>query len=180
MKSKTFQKIVLSGMFLAIGFVLPFLTGQIQQIGKMLLPMHIPVLLCGLICGAKYGLSVGLLLPLSRSLIFGMPVLYPNAVAMAVELAAYGCTVGLLFWALPHRSLLLDTYRALIPAMIVGRLLWGAAEVVLLGLLGNGFTFTAFLSGSVLSAIPGILLQLVLIPSLMLALYKARLLPLEK
>ena len=73
MKSKTFQKIVLSGMFLAIGFVLPFLTGQIQQIGKMLLPMHIPVLLCGLICGAKYGLSVGLLLPLSRSLIFGMP-----------------------------------------------------------------------------------------------------------
>ncbi|MBQ2735652.1 MAG: ECF transporter S component [Clostridia bacterium] len=180
MKSNVLKKLVLSGMFLAIGLVLPFFTGQIREIGKMLLPMHIPVMLCGLICGAKYGLTLGISMPLLRSFLFGMPVLYPNAVAMAFELAAYGCTVGLLFGKHPHRSVLLSVYRALIPAMLVGRLVWGVVEVVLLGFFGDGFTFAAFLSGSVLSAIPGILLQLVLIPSLMLALYKAHLLPLKE
>ena len=179
MKSSTVKKLVLSGLFLAIGFTLPFLTGQIREIGKMLLPMHLPVLLCGLICGWKYGLAVGAILPIMRSLIFGMPMLYPNAVAMAFELATYGAVAGFLFFRFPHRSAAVAIYRALLPAMVAGRLVWGAVEVVLLGFFGNGFTFSAFLAGSILNAIPGIILQLVLIPTLMVALYKTRRLPLE-
>jgi len=72
-------------MFIAIGLVLPFFTGQIPQIGRMLLPMHIPVFLCGLICGWKYGLMVGFILPLLRYAVFGMPVIFPNGIAMAFE-----------------------------------------------------------------------------------------------
>lgn len=81
-------------MFVAIGVVLPFFTGQIPQIGNMLLPMHIPVLLCGLICGWQYGGMVGFILPLLRTMLFGMPVLYPTGIAMAFELAAYGLVIG--------------------------------------------------------------------------------------
>lgn len=90
------KKVILSAMFIGIGLVLPFLTGQIHVIGKMLLPMHIPVLLCGFICGWQYGLLVGFILPLFRSVLFSMPVMYPNAIGMAFELATYGAVSGLL------------------------------------------------------------------------------------
>lgn len=90
MKSKEIKNITLSAMFLGLALVLPLLTGQIQTIGKMLLPMHLPVLLCGLICGWQYGAVIGFIAPLMRSLIFSMPPLYPTALAMSFELAAYG------------------------------------------------------------------------------------------
>ena len=94
MKNKEIYSITLSSVFLAIAYVLPFLTGQVPQIGSMLCPMHLPVILCGLICGWKYGLIVGLISPLLRSLTLGMPPLFPTAIAMSVELAAYGFISG--------------------------------------------------------------------------------------
>ena len=97
MKKINVNKLGLSAMFMALGLVLPFFTGQIQNIGNMLLPMHIPVFLCGLICGWKYGAVVGFILPLMRSVLFGMPVMFPNAVAMAFELMTYGLVVGLIY-----------------------------------------------------------------------------------
>ena len=75
MKHTSLKNLVLSAMFLAVGIVLPFFIGQIPAIGKMLLPMHIPVLLCGLICGWQWGLGVGFVLPLPRSLLFGFPAM---------------------------------------------------------------------------------------------------------
>ena len=93
---KTTQKITLSAMFIAIGIVLPFFTGQIRQIGSMLLPMHLPVFLCGLICGWQYGAAAGFILPLLRSFLFGMPPMYPMAAAMSFELATYGLVAGLM------------------------------------------------------------------------------------
>ena len=105
MKTKKFIfNIALSGMFLALAYVMPFLTGQIQQIGKMLCPMHVPVLLCGFICGAPYGLVVGALAPILRSVTLGMPVLFPSATAMAFELAVYGFMAGFLYKALPKKK----------------------------------------------------------------------------
>ena len=169
MKNKTIQNLVLSGMFLAIGYVLPFLTGQIPEIGSMMLPMHIPVLLCGLICGWKYGLAVGAILPLTRSLIFSMPPLYPTAIAMSFELAAYGFFIGLIF-SLARKRTVATVYISLISSMLLGRLIWGLAQVVLLGFGGKAFPFSMFLAGAVLNAIPGIILQLVLIPTLMVVL----------
>ena len=167
-REKTY-KLVLSALFLALCLVLPILTGGIPAIGNMLLPMHIPVLLCGLICGWQYGVVVGFEAPLLRSVLFGMPPMYPVAIAMAFELAAYGLIIGLVYAAV-HKRGVAALYISLLTAMVGGRLVWGLAEVVLLGMAGNAFTLQAFLSGALLSAVPGILLQLVLIPAVMVAL----------
>lgn len=169
------KKTVVSGACLALCLVLPFLTGQIREIGAMLLPMHIPVLLCGFICGPAYGLAVGFIAPLLRSLLFTMPKLMPTAVAMAFELAAYGFFTGLFYRLLPKKRI--HIYTALIGAMLCGRAVWGVVSVVLYGILGNIGTFTIqmFLAGSVLNAVPGIILQLVAVPVIVMALQKARL-----
>ncbi len=164
------RKLVLSAMFLAIGLVLPFFTGQIQQIGNMLLPMHIPVMLCGLICGWQYGAVVGLTLPLIRSLLFGMPPIFPAAPAMAVELCIYGLAIGFLYGLFKKQNLA-AVYASLIPSMILGRIAWGGAQTVLLSMRESAFTFNAFLAGAILNAIPGIILQLLLIPAIMTTLH---------
>ena len=166
---KHIKNLTLSAMFLAIGLLLPFLTGQIQVIGNMLLPMHIPVLLCGLICGWKYGLSVGFIMPLLRYVLFQMPPIYPTGIAMAFELASYGAIVGLLYSKSRYKCIF-SLYRSMLAAMLAGRIVWGVVEVILLGLGENGFTLKMFLAGAFLNAFPGIILQLVLIPSIMIAL----------
>lgn len=177
MKNKKLVNLILAALFLGIGLVLPFLTGQIQKIGNMLLPMHIPVLLCGFICGPQYGLLIGAILPVMRSAIFGMPVMYPNAVAMAFELAAYGFISGFLFSRAKWQCVR-SLYRCLVAAMIGGRVVWGVAQCILLGL--GSFTVEMFIAGAFLNAIPGIILQLVLIPAVMLALDKTHLVPMKK
>lgn len=164
------RKLVLSAMFLAIGLVLPFFTGQIQQIGSMLLPMHIPVMLCGLICGWQYGAVVGATLPLIRSLLFGMPPIFPTAVAMAVELCIYGLAIGFLYGLFKKQNIA-AVYISLVLAMILGRVAWGGAQTVLLSMQDSAFTFKAFLAGALLNAIPGIILQLLLIPAIMTTLH---------
>ena len=174
---QTTLRLVLAGLFLSLGYVLPFATGQIREIGHMLLPMHIPVFLCGLICGWKYGAAVGFILPITRSLIFGMPAFYPTSVAMSFELMAYGLAVGLIYGRIKNKGII-SVYVSLLSAMIAGRLVWGCAQAILLGISGTAFTFEAFLSGTLLGAIPGICLQLVLIPAIMITMQKTRILPL--
>ena len=88
--------LVLGALFMALAIIMPFITGQIPEVGSMLLPMHLPVLICGFVCGWKYGLAVGFVVPLLRSVMFGMPPLMPTGVCMACELAAYGACTGLL------------------------------------------------------------------------------------
>lgn len=178
MKSKALHTLVLAAMFFALGLTLPFLTGQIKQIGNMLLPMHFPVLLCGLICGPWYGLAVGLALPVMRSLLFTMPVMYPTALAMSAELATYGLVVGLMFLRAKWKCVL-SLYRALAGAMVCGRVVWGVVSAALLGVGGSTFTFGAFFAGAVVNAVPGILLQLILIPAVMLLLDKTHLVPMK-
>lgn len=174
------KHLVLAAMFLAIGLVLPLLTGQIPQIGNMLLPMHIPVLLCGLICGWQYGGLIGFILPLLRYMIFGMPVLFPTGIAMCFELMTYGLVAGLLYNNLSRWQCIKALYRCLILAMLAGRVVWGVAEIILLGFWGDGFTWQMFQSGAFLTAIPGIVLQLLLIPTVMLALNRTGLVPFKK
>lgn len=174
MKNKNIKNLILSAMFIAIGIVLPFLTGQIKNIGNMLLPMHIPVLLCGLICGSYYGLAAGFIMPLLRSVLFGMPKLYPSAVAMAFELAAYGFVLGILY-AHTKKKNVVSLLLCMLAAMVSGRIIWGAVEVILLGLEGSGFTFSMFIAGAILNSIPGIILQIILIPTIMVTLGRAKL-----
>lgn len=173
MKNKNLLKLTYAGLCLALCLVLPFLTGQIPQIGSKLLPMHIPVLLCGFLCGPWWGLCVGLVAPILRSLLFGMPPLFPTATAMAFELAAYGLLSGLFYRLLPKKIPYL--YVSLLLAMIGGRLVWGLAQIVLMGLSGKSFTLAAFWAGAFANAWPGIILQLVLIPPVVAALKSARL-----
>lgn len=176
---ETTKNTTLAAMFLAIGLVLPLLTGQIPQIGNMLLPMHIPVFLCGLICGWQYGAIVGFVLPLIRYAIFGMPVLFPTGIAMSFELMTYGLVAGLLY-GISRWQCVISLYRSLIAAMLAGRVVWGIVQVILLGISGNGFTWQMFMAGAFLNAIPGIIVQLILIPVIMVALNRTGLVRFRK
>ena len=171
MKNNFIKKITLSALFLAIGFILPMLFGQIPLIGQMLLPMHIPVFLCGLICGWKYGLSVGFILPIIRSLVFNVPVMYPTAMAVAAEMAVYGAIVGLLY-NIAAKKTVKTVYISMLAAMIAGRAARLVAEIVLLGMGGKTFVWQAFVTVVFLNAIPGIVIQLILVPATMMILDK--------
>ena len=160
--SKNLKNLTLAALFLALGLVLPFFTGQIPQIGSMLLPMHIPVFLCGLICGWQYGAAVGFIVPLMRSVLFGMPPLFPTATAMAFELLTYGLVVGLLY-SRSRWQCVRALYRCLLIAMVAGRVVWGLVQAVAL-----------------LNAVPGIIVQLILIPVVMLALNRTGLVPFKQ
>ena len=140
------RQLVLAALFLALAFVLPLLTGQVPKVGNMLCPMHFPVL-------------------------FGMPPMFPVAISMAFELATYGLVSGLLWRRAKHN--LPALYAVLLTAMVSGRIVWGIVRFVLAGLTGGSFPFSAFLSGALFTAVPGIVAQLVLIPLLLTALQKA-------
>lgn len=167
---KDIRNITLSAMFLALAFVMPFITGQIPQIGSMLCPMHIPVLLCGFFCGAPWGLLVGFIAPIFRSMVLGMPPMFPVATCMAFEMAAYGFVAGILHKRLPKKKG--SVYVSLLSSMIIGRVVWGVVMFVCMGLDTAKFGIEAFLSGAITTAIPGIVLQIVLIPIIVITLEK--------
>ena len=170
MRRNEIKKLVLSAMFLALAFVMPFLTGQIPQVGSMLCPMHIRVLLCGFFCGAPWGLAVGFIAPILRSFTLGMPPMFPTAFCMAFELATYGFVAGWLHNKLPKKKM--NVYVSLLSAMVIGRLVWGVVMFCCMGLNVSKFGFSAFLAGAVLNAIPGIVVQIILIPILVIRLEK--------
>ncbi len=163
-------RLVSAGACLALCLVLPFLTGQIPQIGSALSPMHIPVLLAGFLCGPWWALAVGVVAPPLRFLLFGMPPLFPTGLAMCFELATYGAVSGLLYRHLPKRTV--NLYVSLVGAMLAGRVVWGVVQAVLSGVTGAAFTWAAFLAGAFVNAVPGILVHILLIPVLVMALQR--------
>lgn len=175
MKKNSTRKLVYSAVCLALAMVLPFLTGQIPQIGQALSPMHIPVFLCGFLCGWPWGMLIGFIAPLLRSLLFGMPAIFPGACAMAFELATYGFLSGLLYRTFPKKTGYI--YVTLIIAMLGGRIVWGIARYIFAGLSGSSFPRSAFIAGAFTNAIPGIILHIILIPLIIIALERAKLIP---
>lgn len=167
------KRLVYAAVCLALALLLPFLTGQIPAIGSALCPMHIPVLLCGYLCGGPIAALVGFAAPLFRNLLFGMPH-FPTCLSMAFELAAYGFFSGLFYRLLPKKTA--NLYVSLIGAMIVGRLVWGVAQTVVFGLTGKSFTLALFWAGAFVNAVPGILCHIILIPLLVMAFKKAKIL----
>ena len=137
--------------------------------------MHIPVLLCGFLCGWKYGAVCGAVVPFLSSLVTGMPVMWPQGASMIFELAVYGLVTGLLYRGM-HRNV----YLSLAAAMTAGRIVSGIAKAVFFGMAGKPFGLAAFISGAFTVAIPGIILQLVLIPVLVTALERAGAIPARK
>ncbi|MCL2513188.1 MAG: ECF transporter S component [Oscillospiraceae bacterium] len=166
-------KTVLSGLFLALCIVLPFITVNAPQLGSILLLMHIPVLLCGFVCGAPYGLAVGFIAPLLRSLLFqGPPMVPPMAPVMAFELAAYGFFCGLLYKLIKIKKPY-NIYISLPASMLIGRAVWGVAMYFAANVFAgfkDAFTLTAFIAGAFGTALPGIIIQLAIIPFLVVAL----------
>ena len=154
---------VLAGLFLALGVVLPSITGSIKEIGDSLLPLHLAVMLCGVICNWQYAAAIGLVLPFLRAAFFGMPPLYPNAVWMSLELITYGFVIGNLF-ALRKKYSRIWLFFCLVCSMLAGRAVWGIAKVILLGVADKPFGLEAFLIGGFVDAVPGIILQFILVP----------------
>ena len=143
----------------------------------MFCTMHLPVLLCGFLCGWPWGLAVGLIAPIFRSLTLGMPPLFPTAVCMAFELAAYGAVAGFMHKILPKKKFYI--YCALITSMVLGRLIWGAMMYICTGIRGGSFTLSAFLSGAIINAVPGIIVQIILVPLLVMVLDNPKILKLN-
>ena len=184
-KNKNLYSLVITAVLLAIGMVLPFITGQIQAIAKIISPLHIPVLICGLCCGWKWGLGLGIILPLLRGLIFGIPVFPTSALPMAFELATYGLLTGLIYMTLLKllklKNRLPAMMIALITAMIIGRFVGGAAKALLIsvGIIGtkDPFTFSAFFTSYFVSTAPGALIHLVVVPAVVMAVERMRMSP---
>ena len=173
MKMSPVKKIVLTALFTALCVVLPMAFHSIPNAGSIFLPMHIPVLLCGLVCGWAYGGLCGLVGPLLSSVLTSMP---PVAVlpGMMVECCVYGLVTGLMLRYVRTGKTTLDLYLSLVAAMLLGRVLSGIAKALI---FTPGMSLAAWAAASFVTAIPGIIIQLVLIPLLVLALTKAKLLP---
>ena len=171
MRNNSIFRLVLASLFLCMAYVLPFLTGQIPEFGSMLCPMHIPVILCGFICGWKYGLVVGIISPILRSLTLGMPPLFPMAFSMSFELGSYGFVAGILYNHLLNRIFKkkeLIIYFSLIISMVVGRIIYGSVMFVLMGFGKLSFSLEMLWIGTIVESIPGIILQIILIPLIVL------------
>ncbi len=155
-------------MFLALIFVLPLLTGQIPQLGERFCPMHIPVFLCGYLCSGYWGLAVGFIGPILRSVIVGVPApLFPKGISIAFELASYGFLSGMLYKLLSNKRS--NLYLSLIISMMLGRLVRAFVMLCCVGFDLARFDFTAFRTAVIVNAVPGIIIQLLLIPVLVSA-----------
>lgn len=173
MKKKLVLKISISAMLIAIGWLLPLLTGHIKTIGNMLSPMHIPVFIGGLILGPWYGLIIGFIIPITRFFIFGMPAIFPNAIGMSFELAAYGFFAGLFLRIFKNmKNQIASIIISLVISMILGRAVWGVVRYLMALIFDLKFPFSAFLAGAFINAWPGIILHLILIPAITIPLRK--------
>lgn len=167
-KTRT-QKLTNAGMLIAIGLILPYVTSHMFGIqGTVLLPMHIPVLLIGILCGPTYGFLCGILIPVMSSVLTGMPPVYPMLPIMLGELATYGLVGGLLYHKVGFSRKRLGIYPALLGAMICGRVTYGLIFSLLV--LMNGQLKALSVWGAIATGLPGIIIQLILIPSIVMAL----------
>lgn len=170
------KKMVYSAVCIALALVLPLFLGQVQVFMQGISPMHIPALLCGLLCGPWYGLAVGIISPILRSLIFSMPRMYPTAIAMAFELGTYGLITGLFYHKiLKKMNFWPRTYISLIVAMLIGRVVGGIVQAILLGFRGEGYSLQMFASAYFVGTSVGMVIHLIVIPLILFALKKAKL-----
>lgn len=159
------RKLVISGFMLALGLILPYVLAHGLGIkGNVLLPMHIPVFLCGFLCGWKYAGILGFTLPYINGVLTGMPVIYPSAILMSFELTAYGLITGVLYYKTPLRRWKLGMYPALLGAMAVGRAVYGLSMVLLFHFDESVKAATVW--ASVVTGIPGIIVQLIVVPAI--------------
>lgn len=166
------KQLVLTALFVALGVVLPQAFHAIPNAGSIFLPMHIPVLIAGFATGPVYGLICGILTPVLSHLIFSMPPA-PVLPGMLCELAMYGLMTGLLNKFVKIENNLVKNYVVLIGAMLCGRITYGILNALIFK--AGSYSMQAWISAALITAIPGIIIQLVLIPILVDRLQKANL-----
>lgn len=170
---RSVKNMTLAAVCVALCVVLPIAFHSIPDAGSVFLPMHIPVLICGMICGWPYGLLCGLMGPLLSSVLTGMPpVAYLPA--MMVECGVYGMVSGLMLKFVRTKNTYADLYIALVVAMLAGRVVSGIAKALI---FTPGLALSAWITASFVTALPGILIQLVFLPSVVFTLMKARVIP---
>ncbi len=169
------KNMTLTAVCIALCVVLPIAFHSIPNAGSVFLPMHIPVLICGMICGWPYGLLCGLMGPLLSSALTGMP---PVAMlpAMMLECGVYGLVSGWILKVVRTKNTYADLYIALVAAMLAGRVFSGIAKAFV---FTPGLSLSAWVAASFVTALPGILIQLVFLPSVVFTLMKARIIPLR-
>lgn len=172
MKKQTTKQIIIAALCIAMGIILPMAFHSIPNAGKIFLPMHIPVLICGLACGWQYGLICGILTPFLSSILTGMPPI-AYLPSMLCELAVYGLVSGILVHHIHTKKHYLNVYIALIIAMIAGRITMGILNAFIFQ-AGN-YKFSLWITGAFATALPGIIIQLLIIPTIIVALKKANL-----
>ena len=162
MKKKiTTKEIVLSGLLLATGILLPMIFHAAGMSGPIFLPMHIPVLIGGMLLAPRLALVLGVVTPLLSSVLTGMPVLFPMAPIMAVELGTYGLVAALCI-----RKFKLNVILALIISMIAGRIMAGIMVAILIQLFSVQMNPILFVQGAIITGLPGLIIQIILIPTL--------------
>ncbi len=172
-------KITYSALCLALCIVLPYITGNIPEIGNALCLMHIPVLLCGFLCGSFYGGIVGFLSPFLRCILTGgYPPVYPTAIAMSFELLTYGVMTGVLYKKLPKKNAYV--YVVLLVSMLCGRIVWGIVRFILSSVSTEVFTFEMFLLGAFINSFLGMIIQIIIVPIIVFSIKKAGFLPLDR
>ena len=160
------EKLTVTALFVALGLLLPVLTHGLGA-GAMLLPMHLPVMCCGFLCGPLYGLFCGLLVPVLNCFFTGMPVLYPMLPILSCELCVYGVLSGVLFKKTPLGRKPWGIYVALLLTMLCGRAAYGGAWAALF--LLNPAMKAPTVVAALVAGLPGILLQLVVVPPVVVA-----------
>ena len=182
-RNDSLYRLLITAILLAVGMVLPFLTGQLQSFGQLISPLHIPAFICGLTCGWGWGAALGFVLPILRGLIFGMPPFPAVGLPMAFELMFYGLVTGIAYPMLRKafkEQHLVAMLIAMIIAMIVGRCAGGIAKAIMMGLQGQSYGFSTFLAAYFTGTVVGAVIHLIVCPLIVLALEKAKLSPLSK
>ena len=169
-RSQAIKKLCLSGMFLALAILLPFLTANSRELGNILCLMHLPIFVCGIVCGPVYGAAVGVTAPLLRSFLVGMPPFPAVSVPMAAELMVYGAAVGLLCLIFPKKTLWL--YPNLLLSMVLGRIVSVVTKYLLYSLGKTEFSLSMVLQMNFITTLPGVALQLLLVPAVIFILKK--------
>lgn len=149
----TSKTVVYTGLFLALGILLPqmFHFLPVPDVGKVLLPMHIPAILAGYLLGSRSGMIVGFLSPVISCMLFQMPPVLTMPI-MAVEIMCYGAAAGSV------GKKIKSVYLGLIVTMICGRIASGLMYVIMINLLGiAGLNMQMFFL-SISAGVPGMIL----------------------
>lgn len=166
-RNNSTKKLVTAALLLAIGVIIPSIFHLTGLPGPVLLPMHIPVLIGGFLLPPSLALLLGMLTPLLNTFITGMPFFFPIAIIMVFELGAYALVASLLY-----RVLKVPTLLSLIISMVVGRIVAGITIFILSAFFTIQLDPILFVKGAVIAGIPGIIVQIILVPTIVYAIVK--------